>query len=127
VPTSQLRWVGAGRAQLPKSYRAVVTDGQALAFCDACFDSVLCQLGLMFFPDPARGLAEFRRVLRDGGRAAVCVISKRERAPMRGVLADSLSRYLLPDRREILNLSFSLADPERLGQMFTGRAFGRSQ
>jgi ubiquinone/menaquinone biosynthesis C-methylase UbiE len=115
--------VGAGRARLPKSYRAVVTDGQALAFCDASFDSVLCQLGLMFSPDPARGLAEFRRVLRDGGRAAVCVISKREGAPMWGVLADSLSRYLLPDGRETLNLSFSLADPERLGQMFTGAGF----
>lgn len=83
--------VGAGRARLPKSYRAVVTGGQALAFCDASFDSVLCQLGLMFFPDPARGLAEFRRVLRDDGRAAVCVISKRERAPMWGVSPTALA------------------------------------
>ena len=114
--------LGAGRARLPKSYQAVVTDGQALAFCDDSFDSVLCQLGLMFFPDPAQGLAELRRVLRDGGRAAVCVISKRERAPMWGVLAESLSRHL-PDQREILNLSFSLADPERLEQMFAAAGF----
>ena len=48
--------LGAAGARLPESYRSVVTDGQALAFCDASFDSVLCQLGLMFFPDPARGL-----------------------------------------------------------------------
>jgi ubiquinone/menaquinone biosynthesis C-methylase UbiE len=52
-----------------------VADGQALPFADATFDAVLCQLGLMFFPDPARGLAEFRRVLRPRRRAAVCVIS----------------------------------------------------
>jgi hypothetical protein len=41
---------------------------------------VLCSMGLMFFPDPARGLAEFRRVLRDGGRAAVSVNTVPERS-----------------------------------------------
>jgi hypothetical protein len=29
-------------------------DGQALPFANGSFDSVICQLGLMFFPDPAR-------------------------------------------------------------------------
>ena len=33
-----------------------VEDGQALSFSDASFDAVLCNLGLMFFPDPVRGL-----------------------------------------------------------------------
>src|SRR2546427_3562281 len=45
-------------------FRPVVADGQALPFADGTFDSVICQLGLMFFPNPARGLEEFRRVLR---------------------------------------------------------------
>src|SRR5262245_60979760 len=36
-------------------FRAAAMDGQALAFPDASFDSVVCQLGLMFFPDPSRG------------------------------------------------------------------------
>ena len=69
----------------------VVSDGQFLVFPDATFDAVLCQLGLMFFPDPARGLAEFRRVGRPGRRAAVCVISLASRAPMWGILAETLS------------------------------------
>jgi len=87
----------------------VVADGQALAFPATTFDAVLCQLGLMFFPDPARGLAEFRRVLQPGRRAAVCVISLASRAPMWGVLADTLSDYL-PQHSKTLHLSFSLAD-----------------
>ena len=29
-----------------------VEDGQALSFADGSFDAVLCNLGLMFFPDP---------------------------------------------------------------------------
>src|SRR5262245_2743282 len=53
----------------------VAADGQALPFRDASFDSVICQLGLQFFPNPALGLVEFRRVLRRGGSVAVCVIS----------------------------------------------------
>ena len=36
-----------------------VEDGQALPFADESFDAVLCNLGLMFFPDPVRGLTEF--------------------------------------------------------------------
>jgi SAM-dependent methyltransferase len=104
-------------------FRPVVADGQALPFADATFDAVLCQLGLMFFPDPARGLAEFRRVLRPRRRAAVCVISARERAPMWGVLAEILSRYL-PDQREVLHLMFSLADAGRLERLFALAGFG---
>lgn len=43
-------------------------DAQALPFEDAGFDLVVCQFGLMFFPDKVRANAEARRVLRDGGR-----------------------------------------------------------
>jgi ubiquinone/menaquinone biosynthesis C-methylase UbiE len=114
--------VTTARARLPEAYRAVATDGQALAFRDASFDAVICQLGLMFFPEPARGLAEFRRIVRRGGRVALCVISKRETAPMWGVLADSLSRHL-PAKQEILNLSFSLSQSDRLKQMITAAGF----
>src|SRR5215510_14461013 len=50
----------AARARLgDEAFRPVATDGQALAFRDGSFDAVVCQLGLQFFPDPARGLAEF--------------------------------------------------------------------
>jgi ubiquinone/menaquinone biosynthesis C-methylase UbiE len=40
---------------------------------DACFDVVLCQQGLQFFPDKLVALREMRRVLADGGRLALSV------------------------------------------------------
>jgi ubiquinone/menaquinone biosynthesis C-methylase UbiE len=43
-------------------------DAQALPFNDNSFDLVVCQFGVMFFPDKVRANSEARRVLRDGGR-----------------------------------------------------------
>jgi SAM-dependent methyltransferase len=85
-------------------------------------DAVICQLGLQFFPDPALGLREFRRVLRIGGCAAVCVISTPDRVPMWGILADVLSGFL-PEQRDINHLSFALADPNRLESLFANGGF----
>ena len=42
-------------------------DATALPFADGGFDMVVCQFGVMFFPDKARAYAEARRVLRSGG------------------------------------------------------------
>ncbi len=42
-------------------------DALHLPFGDASFDAVVCQFGVMFFPDKPRAFAEARRVLRDGG------------------------------------------------------------
>jgi ubiquinone/menaquinone biosynthesis C-methylase UbiE len=113
----------AARTRLgEEAFRPVATDGQVLAFREGSFDAVVCQLGLQFFPDPARGLAECRRVLRTGGCTAVCVISTPDRAPMWGVLADTLSHHL-PDQRDALHLGFALADPERLAHLFKSAGF----
>jgi SAM-dependent methyltransferase len=114
--------VGARRRLGDALFWPVAADGQGLPFGDGAFDAVICQLGLQFFPDPARGLTEFRRVLRAGGRASVCVISAPERAPMWGILADVPGRYL-PEQRQIINLSFALADPLGLERLFARAGF----
>jgi ubiquinone/menaquinone biosynthesis C-methylase UbiE len=100
----------------------LAADGQELPFKESAFDAVVCQLGLQCFPDPGRGLLEFRRVLRPAGRAAICVVSTADRAPTWGVLADALSRHL-PAHRDRLHLPFALADAERLERMLVGTGF----
>ena len=42
-------------------------DAMSLPFGDETFDAVVCQFGVMFFPDKAKAHAEARRVLRPGG------------------------------------------------------------
>ena len=54
-------------------------DALALPFDDSSFDLVVCQFGVMFFPDKVRGNAEARRVLRDGGRYLLVIWDQVER------------------------------------------------
>jgi SAM-dependent methyltransferase len=42
-------------------------DAMQLPFGDGAFDAVVCQFGVMFFPDKVRAFSEARRVLRPGG------------------------------------------------------------
>ena len=55
----------AAGTQHPVEWRQA--DAMQLPFPDASFDAVVCQFGVMFFPDKARAFAEVRRVLRPGG------------------------------------------------------------
>lgn len=54
--------VGTGR---PVEWRQA--DAMALPFSDGEFDAVVCQFGVMFFPEKPRAFCEARRVLRPGG------------------------------------------------------------
>ena len=53
-------------------------DALALPFGDRLFDCVLCQFGVMFFPDKRAAFREVLRVLRPGSRFLFSVWGKRE-------------------------------------------------
>jgi SAM-dependent methyltransferase len=42
-------------------------DAMQLPFAGGAFDAVVCQFGVMFFPDKAKAYSEARRVLKPGG------------------------------------------------------------
>lgn len=59
----------AGQANVAFS----VDDAQSMHFPSETFDAVICNMGVMYLPEPRQGLAEMRRVLRRGGRIALSV------------------------------------------------------
>src|SRR5262245_24328831 len=71
---------------------------------------------LMFFPDPAGGLSEFRRVLRSGGRAAFSVNTVPERSYSTCV-HPIIARYVQSLASDAARL-FSLGDERKLGALF---------
>lgn len=93
-----------------------VEDGQRLVLPDEGFDVVLCNMGLMYFPDPALGLSEFHRVLRPGGRAVVSVNTTPERTLISRVLV-IIGRHR-PERAAEAARMFSLGDEVQLRTLF---------
>ena len=71
-------------------------DALDLPFGDAEFDLVVCQFGVMFYPDKVRGNAEARRVLCDGGNYVMAIWDSIERNPLSDLANQSL-RENFPD------------------------------
>lgn len=69
VEPADLAWErsAARREASPVAVRRTGLDGERLAAPDGSYDAVLCTFTLCTVPDPARVLAEVRRVLRPGG------------------------------------------------------------
>jgi ubiquinone/menaquinone biosynthesis C-methylase UbiE len=92
-----------------------VQDGQNLSYPDNCFDRVICNMGLMYFPDPLRGLSEFRRVTRPGGRVTVSNNRSPESSAFARVVLN-IAKHV-PSRANASNAGFR-ADESDLRRMF---------
>lgn len=53
-----------------ENVRFAVADASELPYETGSFDTIVCQFGLMFFPDKRRAISEIRRVLAQGGTFA---------------------------------------------------------
>ncbi len=71
-------------------------DAMALPFDDGSFDVVVCQFGVMFFPDRPKAYAEIRRVLRPGGRFDFAVWSGLDENDFARIVEASVAQ-LFPD------------------------------
>jgi SAM-dependent methyltransferase len=113
----------AGRLPLPPGLTIEWRQGSALAlpFADRAFDVVVCQHGLMFFPDRLKALGEMRRVLTPGGRVAISVWTGP--SPYFAAQREALARYVSTEAASTSAVAFSLGDPVELSGLLTGAGF----
>lgn len=90
-------------------------DAMALPFVDASFDVVVCQFGVMFFPDRVRAFAETRRVLRPGGRYIFNVWDRLEHNWWVRIAEEAVKRLFPGAQIGFLGrVPFGYHDPERI-------------
>ncbi len=85
-------------------------DAADLPFDDDSFDTVLCQMALMFFPDGRTAVREMARVTRPGGTVALAVPAALEDQPANRPFVEAAVRHAGPEARALLGAYWSCGD-----------------
>lgn len=101
-----------------------VADASALPFAPAAFDSVVCQFGLMFFPDKATALGEVRRVLRPEGTFCFNVWDAMITNELARITHETVARLFPIDPPRFYEVPFSLCRKDEVIALLREAGFG---
>ncbi len=90
-------------------------DALNLPFAEGSFDLVLCQFGVMFFPDKIRANQEARRVLRPNGHYLLVTFNRLESNPIPKAAEDAVNALFAHEPINYMERGpFCYADPARI-------------
>jgi len=99
-------------------------DAQDLRFADGTFDLIVCQFGVMFFPDKVKGNSEARRVLRDGGQYIAVIWDRLDRNPASQLVHDAVAKLFPNDPPQFLaRTPFGYSDPDTIDRDLRAAGF----
>ena len=119
--------IAHGRANVPGGPDLVEwrqADATRLPFPDGSFDAVVCQFGLMFFPDKAAGVREAFRVLKPGGRYFFNVWDAIVHNPIARIAHETVATFFPADPPTFYKVPFSLHDAEPVRGLLVQAGFG---
>jgi len=99
-------------------------DAIALPFADLSFDAIVCQFGLMFFPDKAKSFSEAWRVLAPGGRYLLSVWDSHRYNPFGRITHEVAARFFPADPPQFYNVPFSCHQIDPVKEMLIAAGFG---
>ncbi|MDE5455306.1 methyltransferase domain-containing protein [Bradyrhizobium sp. CSA112] len=100
-------------------------DAGALPFADGSFDAIVCQFGLMFFPDKAGSFAEARRALVPGGRYLFNVWDSHRHNPFGRIAHEMAGRFFPDDPPQFYNVPFSCHQIDPIKELLITAGFDR--
>ena len=103
---------------------AWLADASALPFPAASFGAALSSFGVVLMPDPGRGMAELRRVLRAGGRVVIVTWTEPHRYEAAARLRDAVTAVRgAPPPLGDLPAQLRFTDPDRLRALLADAGF----
>jgi ubiquinone/menaquinone biosynthesis C-methylase UbiE len=82
-------------------------DATALPFADGSFDAIVCQFGIMFFPDKDKSYRETYRVLAPGARYLFNVWDSHRHNPFGRIAHETVGRFFPADPPQFYRVPFS--------------------
>ena len=99
-------------------------DAQNLPFAEGSFDLVLCEFGVMFFPDKIRANQEARRVLRPNGHYLLVTFNRLEFNPIPKAAQDAVNALFPHHPVDYMERGpFCYADPTRIKEDLLAAGF----
>ena len=98
-------------------------DALELPFADNSFDAVVCQFGIMFFPDKLKGLQEAYRVLKNNGKIIFNTWDNVENNPAIHEGRKVIESYFADDPPPFYNIPFSMHDENDLQKLMKDAGF----
>lgn len=103
-------------------------DAMQLPFDDASFDAVVCQFGVMFFPDKGKAFAEARRVLRPGGCLLFNVWDRMEANELIAIVCRALDEVFPENPPRFMHRGpHGYHDPQQIEADLARGGFGKSE
>jgi SAM-dependent methyltransferase len=98
------------------------TDAQSLPFTDSSFDAVICQFGVMFFPDKDKAYREAFRVLSPHGRYVFNIWDSFDHNPFGRLAHETIGGFFGADKPTFYLTPFGYApiDPAKVSLMAAG-------
>ena len=100
-----------------------VADAMELPFEKNSFDAVVCQFGIMFFPDKLKGLQEAYRVLKPGGKLIFNTWDKVENVPAIHEGRKTIESFFENDTPGFYAIPFSMHDKNELESLMKAAGF----